>query len=305
MVKGQPSAATAQATGMPINTPGVAGPISKPGPGGDSRQLILGAAIGYRPEQVRLFVETLRASGFKGEVMILIGIQQFRLRNFLGRYDVRTKSLWHKRSLFRPPNARRYQTYYEYLLARRNDFDHVMITDVRDVIFQSHPFVGIADDKCHYFLERDDVELAHDEGANWRWLRGLYGAKAEALAHRPISCSGITLGPTDAMLRYLGRMAAEIAKMHWRIYRKIGHGYDQGIHNLLIHTDPELAGALEQNNGHVATMQLEPRQAYKLDNIGLIRTNADHIIPICHQYDRFPDIRGVVERRWSQGPSAL
>src|SRR5215510_15374263 len=134
-----------------------------------SRQLILGAAIGYGPEKVRVFVESLRASGFKGEVMILIGIQQFRLRNFLGRYGVRTQSLLHKRSLFRPVNARRYQTYYEYLLARRDDFDHVMISDVRDVIFQSHPFVGIADDKCHYFLERDDVELAHDEGANWRW----------------------------------------------------------------------------------------------------------------------------------------
>src|SRR5215813_4708702 len=113
---------------------------------------------------------------------------------------------------------------------------------------------------------------------------GLYGARADVIAHRTISCSGITLGPTNAMLRYLGRMAAEIEKMHWRIYRKIGHGYDQGIHNLLIHTDPELAGVLEQNNRHVATMQLEPRQAYELDDYGRIRTAADRIIPICHQY---------------------
>lgn len=304
MLKGQPSAGTAQATDMRINAPQAAVPAPGSRPHDDSRQLILGAAIGYGPKQVRVFVESLRASGFRGEVLMLTGIQQFRLRNFLGRYGVRTRSLWHKRSFFRPVNARRYQIYYEYLLARRDHFDHVMITDVRDVIFQSHPFAGIADDKCHYFLEREDVKLAH-EVANWRWLMGLYGASADVIAHRTISCSGITLGPTQAMLRYLGRMTAEIDKMHWRIYRKIGHGYDQGIHNLLIHTEPELAGVLEQNNGHVATMQLEPRQAYKLDDIGLIRTHSDHIIPICHQYDRFPDIRGAVERRWSRGPSAL
>jgi len=296
-LKGQPPTGAAQAPDMPLNAPRSAAPASGWKPVDDSRQLILGAAIGYRPKQVRVFAESLRASGFKGEVMILIGIQQFWLRNFLRRYGVQTQSLWHKRSFFRPPTARRYQRYYEYLVARRDEFDHVMIADVRDVVFQSHPFAGMADDKCHYFLERNGVNLA-GHAMNWRWLTGLYGAKADVVAHRPISCSGITLGPTDAMLRYLGRMAAEIDKTHWRIYRTIGHGYDQGIHNLLIHTDPELAGVLEENNNHVATMQLEPRQAYKLDDSGRIRTD-DRVIPICHQYDRFPDIRGVVEKRWS------
>jgi len=176
----------------------------------------------------------------------------------------------------------------------------VMIADVRDVVFQSHPFAGMADDKRHYFLECNRVEICN-QAMNWRWVTVLYGAKANVIARRPISCSGITLGPTDAMLQYLGAMAAEIHKVHWRIYRQIGHGYDQGIHNMLIHTNSALAGVLEENNRHVATMQLDGQQAYKLDDEGRIRTAADRIIPICHQYDRFPEIREVVERRWSRG----
>jgi hypothetical protein len=32
-----------------------------------------------------------------------------------------------------------------------------------------------------------------------------------------------------------------------------------------------------------------------------VRTAADSVIPICHQYDRFPDIREVVEKRFSAG----
>src|SRR5262249_24367212 len=172
----------------------------------------------------RVFVESLRASGFKGEVMILIGIQQFWLRNFLRRYGVRTQSLLHKRSFFRSVSARRVQIYYKYLSARPGEFVHCFIGDVRDVVFQSHPFAGMADDKCHYFLERHDVKLA-SEALNWSWLTRVYGAKAEVVAHRSISCAGITLGPTNAMLQYLGRMAAEIGGMHWRIYRKVGRGY--------------------------------------------------------------------------------
>jgi hypothetical protein len=270
----------------------------------DSRQLILGAAIGYGPEKVQVFVESLRASGFKGEVMILIAIQKFRLRRLLRRYSVRTQSLWHRRSLFRSPNARRYKKYYDYLLAHRDEFDHVMITDVRDVVFQSHPFAGMTDDKCHYFLERAGLEICND-AMNWRWATSVLGAKAHVIARQPISCSGITLGPTDAMLQYLKKMAVEIDKVHWRIYKQIGHGYDQAIHNLLIYTDPTLAGVFEENNRHVATMQLEGRQFYKLDEDRMITTPTGRVIPICHQYDRFLDLREMIEKRWSLKPSAL
>jgi hypothetical protein len=37
-------------------------------PGADSRRLVLGAAIGFDAAQVRVFVESLRACGYAGDV---------------------------------------------------------------------------------------------------------------------------------------------------------------------------------------------------------------------------------------------
>jgi hypothetical protein len=65
-----------------------------------------------------------------------------------------TLAIWHKRSFFRPVNACRHQIHYEYLLGDQMNVDHVMMTDIRDVIFQSHPFAGMTNNKCHSFLER-------------------------------------------------------------------------------------------------------------------------------------------------------
>jgi len=46
----------------------------------DRRRLVLGAAVGFRIDQVRVFVESLRAAGYAGDVIMLVGLLQWRLR---------------------------------------------------------------------------------------------------------------------------------------------------------------------------------------------------------------------------------
>ncbi len=99
-------------------------------------------------------------------------------------------------------------------------------------------------------------------------------------------------------MTYLERMAARIGAMPWRIYRRIGHGY-QAIHNYLVHLDPAIDGIVVDNNRHIATMALEPRTFYRLDRESLIYGPDDHLFPICHQYDRFPDLLRAIEARYA------
>jgi hypothetical protein len=87
--------------------------------------------------------------------------------------------------------------------------------------------------------------------------------------------------------------------MPLRIYRAIGHGYDQAIHNYLVYLDPGIDGIVEENNGHIATMALEPRDSYCLDATARIHGRDGRLYPICHQYDRFADIRAAVEARYA------
>jgi hypothetical protein len=271
---------------------------SVPAPGTDARRLVLGAAIGFNTAQVRVFVESLRATGYGGDIMLLIRWPGLGVGRYLKSRGVDVIRVFQTRSFTRSVHARRYAIYLDYLRPRLARYDQLMISDTRDVVFQRNPFDGIAGPQCHFYLE-SAVRTIGADPTNSRWVRGCFtAAEAAALADRRISCSGITIGSTTAVVAYLERMKARIAAMPMRIYREIGHGYDQAIHNFLVHLDPAIDGVLMENNGHIATMALEPRTLYRLDDDAGIRAADGRLFPICHQYDRFPDIRAAVEARY-------
>lgn len=265
----------------------------------DVRRLVLGAAIGFDVAQVRVFVELLRASGYGGDVMMLIGWPGLRVGRYLKSRGVDVIRVFQTRSFSRSVHARRYAIYLDYIKARAGHYDQVMMSDVRDVVFQANPFAGIDTPKCHFYLEAAPRTIG-DDPTNLRWVRGCFtAAEADALAHHRISCSGITIGGTAEIIAYLEHMVAKISAMPLRIYRTIGHGYDQAIHNFLVYLDPAIDGVVEENNGHIATMALEPRELYSLDAAARIRGPDGRLYPICHQYDRFPDIRAAVEAHYA------
>jgi hypothetical protein len=259
---------------------------------------VLGAAIGFDVAQVRVFVESLRAN-YAGDVLLLIRWPGVRVARYLKSRRIRVLRVFQTRSFTRSVHARRYAIYLEFLRARLARYDQVMISDVRDVVFQRNPFDGIASPKCHFYLE-GAVRTIGEDPTNSRWVRGCFSAyEAERLAACRISCSGITIGGTAAIVAYLELMVERIRLLPWRIYRKIGHGYDQAIHNYLVHLAPEAAGIVVENNRHIATMALEPRAFYRLDRESLIHGPDDHLFAICHQYDRFPDLLKAVEARFA------
>ncbi len=265
-----------------------------PPPSPDGRRLVLGAAIGFSVEQVRVFVESLRAN-YQGDVLLLIRWPGLRVACYLKSHGVDVIRVFQTRSFTRSVHARRYAVYLDYLRVRLSRYDQVMMSDVRDVVFQRNPFDGITSQKCHFYLE-SAVRTIGEDPTNSRWVRGCFSsAEAERLAARPISC----IGGTDAIMTYLERMAARIGAMPWRIYRRIGHGYDQAIHNYLVHLDPAIDGIVVDNNRHIATMALEPRTFYRLDRESLIYGPDNHLFPICHQYDRFPDLLRAIEARYA------
>jgi hypothetical protein len=269
----------------------------------DGRRLVLGAAIGFDVEQVRVFVESLRAN-YTGDVLLLIRWPGRRVARYLKSRGVDVIRVFQTRSFTRSVHARRYAIYLNYLRTQASRYDQVMMSDVRDVVFQRNPFDSVASPKCHFYLE-GAVRTIRDDPTNWRWVRGCFSAAdAERLAACRISCSGITIGGTAAIIAYLERMAARIRAMPWRIYREIGHGYDQAIHNYLVHLDPAVDGIVVENNQHIATMALEPRAFYRLDQKSLIYGPDDHLFPICHQYDRFPDLLKAIEARFSPALSS-
>jgi hypothetical protein len=124
--------------------------------------------------------------------------------------------------------ALRYAHYLRYLLERAPHADLVMVSDLRDVVFQRDPFADPVDG-LELFLEDESVRIGADV-FNTRWIANLYGAgELDELRGRTVSCSGTVVGTRDAMLEYLAEMTQEIARHRGR---PLGC-HDQAIHNVL------------------------------------------------------------------------
>jgi hypothetical protein len=257
---------------------------------------VLGAAVKMPVDKVRIFIESLRGTGFAGDVALLVRPNQRELKAYLARHGARTFHSLSTRRLHGPIHAYRFRRFADYLGEHGDRYDQVLVSDVRDVAFQKHPFDGISSPACHFFLESAN-ETIGSEPYNRRWSRMfLRPEEAETIAACRISCCGVTLGGSAAMTRYLECLVAAMQSLPWR--QRLRIGADTAIHNRMAHLTHEAAAVLVENNRHVATMGLEPESAYRVDDLGQIRLPDGHVPAILHQYDRNAALRAAIEARY-------
>jgi hypothetical protein len=173
----------------------------------------------------------------------------------------------------------RYGHYYRCLLEDVPDADVVMISDLRDVIFQRDPFADPVNG-LEVYLEDDSLRIGNDH-FNTRWLRELYGSKAvEAMRGRVISCSGTVFGTRYAMLEYLSEMMMSIA---WR--RRPMGPHDQGVHNALVASGR--LGPIELvRNEHGRVLTLGAMKHLRANDEGFLINADGSVPPVVHQWDR-------------------
>lgn len=191
--------------------------------------------------------------------------------------------IWLERNL-EGLQALRYLHYYRYLTTKVGDADLVMLTDVRDVVFQRDPFER-AVHGLELVLEESHVVVGRDH-FNTRWIRDLYGPESAAhLEGARVSCSGTVIGQRAAILHYLTEMILEIM---WR--RRPMGAHDQGVHNWLLRTGRlPLATLVANGSGRVLTMGA--MRSYETSSEGYV-LNSDGSVPaVLHQYDRHKELQ--------------
>ncbi len=103
----------------------------------------------------------------------------------------------------------------------------VMVTDVRDTVFQLDPFQSIVRDRVGVFvaMESSLVSIAA-EGWNRGWIADCYGeGMISRVGSQTVSCSGTTLATWEEAKIYIKIMSEEI-KAHEACER---NGIDQGV----------------------------------------------------------------------------
>ena len=187
--------------------------------------------------------------------------------------------------LYAPPIAR-----YMYFLdiVRAGDYDRVLLSDVRDVVFQSDPFTQLPRDGIAVSVETRDYTIA-EEPYNRGWIRDGYGEQmVRRIGDNAVICSGVTAGDNDAMLAYLERMVSETLAISPR------DAIDQAIHNVLVWTGAlEPCTLMETLDSAVATLNNVAPAAIELGSDGRLLNRDGRPPSVVHQYDRVP---GLEER---------
>ncbi len=299
-----------------------------------ARDLVLGCGTDYSRDQMLPFVASLRATGFAGDIgLVVYAGQCAALAEMVERYSVtlipiqrtpawlpsslggrlqnRGRMLFVHQAISRmlpvicanrgamgllAPRLHyffhiacgRYLLYFAFLLQRRATYARVLLSDVRDVVFQADPFFYAKDSVLTCFW--DARMCLGDEPINTGWMAETFGeAYCTSRKGARISCSGTTLGDCESMLAYLSEMSRELLR---RLPRAVGlHGVDQAVHNFLI-WESRLANLrmCENRENAVMTLKNEPFSKDWFDARGVLLNADGRPAPVLHQYEFHPEL---------------
>lgn len=250
-----------------------------------NKNLILGTALGYDWSQLRIFVKSLRKVS-SCDVFFLVGKIDTKTQIELNKYKIKTI-----KCNLTPENFRfRYSFYSKFLDQNLSIYKKCLMTDVRDVFFQSDPF-NKKIDKIHFF---EEPEKFNNCLVNSVWLKLTYGSqKYKEYMNKNIICGGIIIGKTNYILKYCKLLSNEVKYLrmkftikHFFFARKIKNGIDQPACNYVVYSNKFDEFNIHSNeNGCVATCS--HMKNFSFDKKNQLLNNNNKIYAIVHQYDRF------------------
>lgn len=252
---------------------------------------VLGYATGYDAHDIAPFVRSLR-SVFDGEIALVVD----------DRDDIRALFEQHQVRLLTPapvegwephPVMARFAAFDRYL-AGRGDIRSVLITDVRDVLFQKAPFAP-QPTGLEVFVEGDRLG---DHAFNMKYLRALIGEEmAQALAPAPSVCVGTVMGPRAEIVCFC-RMVLMLAAVPRSEFGG-AFGADQAACNIAVHMGL-IQAEVRENYGRIATIGLTPGDQLELKGGQVVNPDGS-ISAVVHQHDRHPHLAAAMHERWGQG----
>lgn len=256
--------------------------------------LVLGAATGYDVADIAPFVRSLRAV-YQGCVALVVD-ETPALTSFLRNHDVEIIPATSSPRQWSPHPVMTRFAAFDHILAQRTHVRSVLLTDVRDVIFQADPFHP-APGALELFVEFEGRRLG-DHAFNYKHLRALVGDDlAATVADQPCLCVGTVMGSRANISRLCRTilMLGAIPRSH------IGgaFGADQAACNLAAHLGL-VEHEVKANYGRVATVGLTPPDTLYVRD-GTILNPDGSVSPIVHQYDRHPHLMDIVHERWAAG----
>ena len=196
-------------------------------------EAVIGAAYavpGFTGMEGRLFVETLRKTGYKGDIVVFAEktmrsgfssmLKEFNV--IVYQLDLDCTGEHHSfmckfKSVDMLPRSLNVLRWYMYKwVAQQYSSDAtIILSDFRDVFFQSNPFLYRTEEwkkfQLTVFQEHHPSKIIKRCPFNSGWISDCYGSDAlNLIGDNTVSCSGIVIGKRDAIFGYTHLMVSQL-----------------------------------------------------------------------------------------------
>ena len=260
------------------------------------KQLIMGPAYSYDIALLEPFVKSLRRH-YQGMCVLVTHPLSKSELEFYSKYNIITFEL--ETPIANPSDIQveRYSIYRDIFDSHFEEVEHVLITDIRDVMFQDDPFKFPLTSEVEFFFE---PELFKNCTANAPWIKGMYGNTGlDVVLDEYIICGGTTMGTRKGIIQYIDEMIKEIDRIK-ATGRRLYQGEDQPIHNHLIYSGL-FPGCKIHHNGEGAITTIHHQQQLTFDRKGRLLNKDGSPTPIIHQWDRADACKYVLEKQAING----
>ncbi len=270
------------------------------------KNLIIGAFTGYTFDQIRPWVESIDMCGFDGDKVLIIGQTTQETADELAKRNFKLIFIdpGHLRDI--PIHVLRFIYIYDYLRQFHEEYEAVLTTDVKDVIFQQNPF------KNDYWAAWSDL-IVGSEGLKYKdepWgnqnLFDTFGPYVhQHFKENVIYNVGVLFGKTEAIKDlclniYLSAINRPIPIV------------DQAVFNVLLQTYPynDITAFTTPDDNfvcHLGTLADPTKMEEFRPNLlnsepifedGLVKNSKGKVYYIVHQYDRVPEWKPIIEEKY-------
>ena len=166
--------------------------------------------------------------------------------------------------------------------------DFVVLSDSRDVFFQSDPLCIPKSAPTRITLAVEPVKIK-DCQTNSKWIRSFFGTSAlSEIGEQKVLCCGTIGGPASAAFNLLEALNSTI-RAKQEFFKGHRWGLDQASLNQLIYQERKdiIEHDLSDNNSG-SWLTIHHEKSISIDKQGRVTNSQGNPASLIHQYDRFP-----------------
>lgn len=271
----------------------------------DQKNVVIAAAMNYGVEQIKNFVLSFRKYNNVDDIVLIYNLDQaHQIEYFSKKYNIRLVSFEPYNQLPIHVVSSRFLKYLD-IVNELKEYRNYLLSDIRDVFFQSNPFSNLPNDEYIFMFTEDPAVTLDIEEHHTGMMSRLFGTEElKKFEGKKIICSGTILGTREKMLRFLHFFAQyleQISKQNPNICHEML--LDQVITNHVCYLqnfgndiDIKNNGDIVGTIGHCITHPKHSGDMKLVDDVIYL----DGKIPsIIHQYDRSSELFNHISKVYS------